>query len=197
MSAAAVGSVTVRTGPPPEAAGDRRLDQQSCQEQPGRGKRPEAAKRPQDQGSGAVPQPAFSGRRTPSMVADRDRPRIGLEYETGARLEAEHHLVLVAPAPVLALLRGADDRMPDLRCVLAGVLVLRGIAATHVPAGQADAQVDPAVARAEAVLAAFHGLRRLDGDLVEMGADGHGVEDKPRRCRSSCRTSPRLRYLPA
>ncbi len=53
----------------------------------------------------------------------------------------------------------------------AGVTVGRVVAAADVPALQADAQVQPRVARAQAVLAAFDGLGQLgDEDLVEVRA---------------------------
>ena len=68
--------------------------------------------------------------------------------------------------------------MPGLVGVLAGMLVLGRVAAPDVAAGKADPKVHPAVARAKAVFAAVHRFRRVDGDLVEMGADGHVLEDR-------------------
>ena len=73
-----------------------------------------------------------------------------------------------------------DDRVPALAGVGAGVAVGRGVAAAHVAAGQAGPQVDPAASRLQAVLTALDGLGRLDADLVEVGAGGHGHEDDRR-----------------
>jgi hypothetical protein len=53
------------------------------------------------------------------------------------------------------------------------VPIRRVVAAAHVPAGEADAEVEPQAADLQAVLAALDGRWQLeDGDLVEMGADG-------------------------
>ena len=50
------------------------------------------------------------------------------------------------------------------------------IAATHMPAGQADAQMQPAPADRQAVLAAVHGLGELEhAYLVEVAARRHGT----------------------
>src|ERR1700675_4083218 len=65
----------------------------------------------------------------------------------------KHHLIHVAPGPVLARFHRLYDRMLARMKVFGRVLVLGGIAATDVPATQAQAQVDPSVADLEAVLA--------------------------------------------
>jgi len=59
--------------------------------------------------------------------------------------------------------------------VARGVLVGGAIAATDVAAGQADAQVHPLVARAQAVLAA-HGVRPDLQQLIDMDAVGGALE---------------------
>ncbi len=59
--------------------------------------------------------------------------------------------------------------------VLGGVLVFRGIAATHMTAGQAKPQVDPGVADLDAILAfMFTGVPDLD--LIKVSASFcHGL----------------------
>ena len=59
--------------------------------------------------------------------------------------------------------------------MLARVAVGRAVAAAYVPARHAEAQMHPAAADGEAVLAARHAVRHLHEDLVEMRATvGHG-----------------------
>src|SRR4051812_49643082 len=59
--------------------------------------------------------------------------------------------------------------------VLAGMAIGGAVAAADVAAALAHAQVDPAPADGEAVLAAGDlGGQVEDGDLVEVGAGGHG-----------------------
>ena len=95
-----------------------------------------------------------------------------------------------APAPILPWLERADQRMVAAPGVSAGVLVGRVIAAAHLPALEADTQMQPRVADLQALLAAIHGLGKLrDLDLIEVGAgrfhgpllqvslDGPGVTD--------------------
>src|SRR5437867_6970354 len=62
-------------------------------------------------------------------------------------------LVDVAPAPAFPRLERGDDRMPGLLEMLGGVLVLRVVAASDVPARPAQAKVHPAVSHCEAFLA--------------------------------------------
>jgi len=66
--------------------------------------------------------------------------------------------------------------MTDLVCVVAGMPIRRRIAAADLPAGLAQAQVHPAAADLQALLAARDGALRLqEDDLVEMGTgDSHG-----------------------
>src|SRR5207249_3659465 len=83
----------------------------------------------------------------------------------------ERDLVGVAPAPVLARLERADDRVR--RCVMVGgrMAVGRVVAAADVTARQTDAEMEPLAAAAQAVLAAVHlGGEFTHLDLVEMGA---------------------------
>src|SRR5439155_22063604 len=72
------------------------------------------------------------------------------------RLDDEPHLVEVAPAPVLSRLGGADDRMTGLVHVRGRVPVGRGVAATDLAAAHAHAQLHPARADLQALLATDH-----------------------------------------
>ena len=76
----------------------------------------------------------------------------------------EGDLVDVAPAPVLAGLRGMSDWMPAGGGVLARVPVRRAIAAADMTARLAPAQVQPSAAAREAVPASRDRLREL-GEL--------------------------------
>src|SRR5262249_9544546 len=83
----------------------------------------------------------------------------------------EREVVGVAVAPLLAGLGGADDRMAALTHVRRGVPVRRAVAATDLAAGVAHAQVHPAAADLQALLAALDLLRQLgELDRVEVGA---------------------------
>src|SRR5918996_1126499 len=87
---------------------------------------------------------------------------------------AEHDLVHVAPAPVLARLDRSRDRVARFGGVPAGVLVRRGVAAADDPARLTQPQVNPAVAALQALGAAgdrLGGLEQLD--LVQVRAGGH------------------------
>src|SRR5215212_7240780 len=80
-----------------------------------------------------------------------------------------------APAPIFAGLDGADDRVVGLVGVLAGVLVGAGVAAAAVAAGAAHAQVHPAPAGLQALLAAFGRIRADVADHIDVTASGsHG-----------------------
>ena len=59
-----------------------------------------------------------------------------------------------------------------------GVLVLGGVAAPDVPAGQAHPQMDPAVLQLQTLFATW-GTRLDIADLVEMGA-GYSGHDRTR-----------------
>ena len=74
-----------------------------------------------------------------------------------------HDLVDIAPFPLLPRLKGLDDRVLGAVVVLGGVLVLRRIAAADVAAVEAAAEMHPAVAGLQALLAA---LRRARGSVV-------------------------------
>src|SRR5207253_959330 len=117
--------------------------------------------------------------RTCSGRCREARPRTSLEERRGRDpgfalnpVDPEEHVVDVAPAPVLARLERADDRMLGLVGVGGRVAVGGVVAAADVTAGEADAEVQPLAADAEAVLAAVHGRRQFaQPDLVEVGAE--------------------------
>jgi hypothetical protein len=60
----------------------------------------------------------------------------------------------IAPHPVFAWLEGADDRVFLVAVVSGGVFVLGRVAATHVAASEAEAQVDPGVSHFKTFFAA-------------------------------------------
>src|SRR5579859_7056047 len=72
----------------------------------------------------------------------------------GRSQRLEKRLVLEAPAPLFVGLERAHDRVASVMEVPGGVLVGRLVAAAHVPALQANAQVHPARTEPQAVLAA-------------------------------------------
>src|ERR1700689_300631 len=77
-------------------------------------------------------------------------------------------VVDVAPAPVLARLERPDDRMPDGIGVAAGMTKRGRVAATHVPAGQAQPKVYPRGTQAQAFLAAVGCPGRHGPDEAQM-----------------------------
>src|SRR5205807_78399 len=89
--------------------------------------------------------------------------------------QAEHQLVDVAPAPVLARLDGADDGVLGGAVVGGRVAVGRVVAAPDVAALLAHPQMHPPAPRLQAFLAARDLRRRLQVlDRVEVRARGHG-----------------------
>jgi hypothetical protein len=102
-----------------------------------------------------------------------DRERRGRDPRRAANaVEDECNLVDVAPAPVLAWLDRADDRVRR-RMIVRGCVAVRGVvAAADVTTGEADAEVQPLAALEQAVLAAVDGHREVaKRDLVEVGAE--------------------------
>jgi hypothetical protein len=61
--------------------------------------------------------------------------------------EIEKFLVYVAPMPVFHRIQRFNDRVVGSLKMFGGVLVLRGVAAPDVPAGQAHSQMNPRVFR--------------------------------------------------
>ena len=93
----------------------------------------------------------------------------------GLRGRRRHkRLIGVAPQPILARLYRAHDLM--LWCMLARVparmLVLRGIAASHLAIGHAHTQVNPGVTKLETLLAASR-QRFNVVNLIKMRALRH------------------------
>lgn len=66
----------------------------------------------------------------------------------------EHHLVDIAPAPVLPRLKGLDNRMIGRVEMPGRVLILRVVTAAHMSTGETEAQVDPGVTGFQTLLAA-------------------------------------------
>ena len=93
-----------------------------------------------------------------------------------ARGEAEHQLIRVTPAPVLARLGRADDRVPGRLVVGRRVFADRVVAAADVAAGLAHPQVDPPHPLRQALLAPRDLVRQVEVlDRVEVGAlNRHG-----------------------
>lgn len=81
----------------------------------------------------------------------------------------QQDLVNITPAPAFPRLKGLDDRVSGDFIMTRGVLVLRVVAAAHIPAHQAQAQVHPAIARLQAILAALRTGGNLP-DLVQVRA---------------------------
>jgi hypothetical protein len=81
--------------------------------------------------------------------------------------------VNVAPEPALAGLGGGDDRVLGGAKVPGGVLVLGGVAAADVAAFEASAEMHPAVAQRDALLADMdfgRGILRVG----KVFAESHG-----------------------
>src|ERR1700704_1453691 len=81
----------------------------------------------------------------------------------------ERHLIGVAPAPLLARLEGFDDRVTGQPEMSTGVLVRGVIAAPHMPAGHAEAQVHPPRPDPQTLLAAV-GAGGDHPDLIKVAA---------------------------
>src|SRR3954453_19259906 len=94
----------------------------------------------------------------------------------------ERDLVQVAPAPRLARLGRAHDRVVRLVEVRRGVAVRRVVAAADLAALPAQPQVNPRRADLQALLATLDPFRQFVLDGVEVGARGH-----PRKRYSSRR----------
>jgi hypothetical protein len=92
----------------------------------------------------------------------------------GRRLEC--HVVHKAEPPVLSRLEAPHDRVVRRVKVLRRVGARRTVAASHVPALEAEAQVHPPATRLEAFLAAL-GSAWLDIlDVIKVGALGGQAE---------------------
>src|SRR6185312_7436474 len=81
----------------------------------------------------------------------------------------------VAPAPVLARLEGLHDGVLRGVGVPGGVLVGRRIAAAHVTTREAEPQVNPATAAAQAFLASLRCAGLYIANLIEVCTDGSHV----------------------
>jgi hypothetical protein len=88
--------------------------------------------------------------RLPIAAGDALSARRGITSSLTAQ-SIDVDLIDVAPFPIFAWLERLDYRVIRLMEVPGGVLVFGIIAAADVPARQADAQVNPAIARFEAI----------------------------------------------
>src|SRR5881396_2561542 len=84
----------------------------------------------------------------------------------GLRRRLESQLIDITPAPVLARLEAAHDRMLGLVKVLGGVTVGGIVAAADVTAFETEPQMHPLVA---ALQAFFAPVRRLRRNVVHLG----------------------------
>jgi hypothetical protein len=93
-------------------------------------------------------------------------------------LPSHRHVVDVAPSPVLARLEGLDNWMAGLLVMGGRVTVGRRVAASDVPASQAEPQVYPAVPRRKALGTSLRSERvdRLQTDDV-FACGGHVSRD--------------------
>src|SRR5262245_29852474 len=85
---------------------------------------------------------------------------------------SDHHLVHVAPAPILSGLERPHDGMLARPEVLRRMPVLRRVAAADVPAREAEPQMYPPIAHAQTLLAALRGGLDLDHP-IEMRTRCH------------------------
>ena len=82
---------------------------------------------------------------------------------------ADLDLICITPDPGFARLNGPHQGMFGVMKVFSGVFVFRGIAAGHVAADQAHAQVDPAIAHLY-TLVTYPLVGFAEFDLVGMSA---------------------------
>ena len=91
------------------------------------------------------------------------------------------YLIDVAPDPVFARLQRLNQGMSGLVEMLGRVLARRSVAASHMPADQADAQVHPPTPCLQTLLAPL-GVGRNVMDLIQMPA-AHALFSVPRFSR--------------
>ncbi len=93
-------------------------------------------------------------------------------------MPSHRHVVDIAPSPVLARLEGLDNWMAGLLVMGGRVTVRRRVAASDVPAGQAEPQMYPAVPRRKALGTSLRSDRvdRLQTDDV-FACGGHVSRD--------------------
>jgi hypothetical protein len=95
--------------------------------------------------------------------------RVPRHLRSRHRMLIEHDFIHVAPFPILSRLRRTHDGVLRRMEMLRGVLVLRRIAAAHVSAPQAHAQMNPRVVHLQAFFAALR-ARLHRTDLIEVCA---------------------------
>jgi hypothetical protein len=87
----------------------------------------------------------------------------------GLRLSIQKDFVGVTPAPVLTRLKGLNDGMMRRTKMPSGVLVLGGVAASHVAAAQTEPEMNPRVAHLQAFFATRAAGMHLP-NLVQVSA---------------------------
>ena len=86
--------------------------------------------------------------------------------------EFELHLIYITPAPIFARLERFDDRVIRFVEVFCRVLVLRGVAATHVTTRHTEPQMNPRITHLQTFLASA-GVRFDVLNLVDVLAYRH------------------------
>jgi hypothetical protein len=87
-------------------------------------------------------------------------------------LESEDHFVHVTPHPILPGLKGPDDRMFRGVEMFGRMLILRRVAATYMPTGEAETEMDPVVSDLQTVFTT--GSARFDvSNLFQVSTFGH------------------------
>ena len=87
--------------------------------------------------------------------------------------EIDHYFIHEAPAPAIRWIECLHHWMARGMEVFGGMSVRRGVAAAHVPAHAAQAQVNPVTARLQTFFAAICGRLHF-AELIQMSAlTGH------------------------
>jgi hypothetical protein len=86
--------------------------------------------------------------------------------------EVQLKLIDIAPAPTLAGLKRLHDRMCGVMKVLRRMFVFRGIATAHVPALEAQPQMNPTIPHFQTLLTPASARRDLP-NLIKMDARFH------------------------
>lgn len=102
-------------------------------------------------------------------------------YRLDLRGRLEHHLIGIAPAPIFSRLEALHDRVTAAMEMLSGMPIGRRVTATHMTAGETQAQMDPAGSHFQAFLTALgrNGLNCMH--LSEMGALHEGCRSRAAR----------------
>jgi hypothetical protein len=117
-------------------------------------------------------------------IGENELNRRHNEERSATGLIRDHLFVRIAVEPVLAGLRGGDDRMTARVRVFARVLIRRAIATERHAALLTCPEMDPVRADLDALLT-FLSLGRLDlGDRAQMSADVFGCHGGTYSCNT-------------